>query len=59
MQIEQRLARCKQYLAEALEHPRANKLYIEDLQLSIEMFEVAAKNNGIISGKSWVDSEET
>jgi hypothetical protein len=57
MSLEARLVRCKQYREEALKHPRANKLYIEDLDLSIAMFENAVKNNMII-GKGWIENEE-
>jgi hypothetical protein len=53
-----RLERCKQYREEALQHPQKNKLYIEDLNLSIVMFKKAVKNNSSIYGKGW-NSEET
>ncbi len=52
-----RLERCKQYREEALQHPLKNKLYIEDLNLSIAMFEEAVKSNQPIMGKGWLDSE--
>lgn len=60
MSLEARLERCKTYREQALKHPRANKLYIEDLNLSIEMFEQAVRSNStrdIIVGKGWLDSE--
>lgn len=57
MSLEQRLATCKQYREEALKHPKANKLYIEDLELSISMFESAVKTNSIIVGNGWIDNE--
>lgn len=53
-----RLERCKQYREEALKHPTKNKLYIADLDQSIEMFESAVKTNAPIMGKGWVDNEE-
>lgn len=56
MTLEHRLARCKVYREEALKQPRVNKLYIEDLNLSIAMFEKACINSSIQHG--WVDSEE-
>ena len=56
MTLEHRLARCKAYREEALKQPRVNKLYIEDLDLSIAMFEQACVNPSIQHG--WVDSEE-
>ncbi len=56
MILEHRLVRCKSYREEALKQPRINKLYIEDLDLSIAMFEQACINPSIQHG--WVDSEE-
>lgn len=44
MTIETRLATMREYLAKAVLHPIVNKLYIEDLNLSIAMFEKAARN---------------
>lgn len=58
MSLQQRLANCKQYREEALKHPRANKLYIEDLDLSIAYLEEATKHNNVIVGNGWIDSEE-
>jgi len=39
MTIENRLIQMKKYLEEALLDPENNKLYIEDLKLSISHFE--------------------
>lgn len=39
MKPETRLAQMKKYLADAMLDPVANKLYIEDLNLSIEFFD--------------------
>jgi len=44
MTIESRLKTCKAYREEALLNPEENKLYIEDLDLSIAMFEKAVKS---------------
>lgn len=57
MSIETRLANMKRYLEEALKHPQKNKLYIEDLSISIPMFEKAIRNNTIVVQKGFVDSE--
>lgn len=57
MSLQQRLANCKQYREEAMKHPIKNKLYIEDLELSIAMFESAVKTNSIIVGNGWIDNE--
>ena len=56
MSLEARLKRCKAYREQALKHPVKNKLYIEDLDLSIAMLERAIKRSIIQSG--WLDSEE-
>lgn len=56
MNLEARLERCKAYFEEALKHPVKNKLYIEDLELSIAMFERAIKQSAIQSG--WINNEE-
>lgn len=53
MTIETRLANMKKYQAEALKHPQKNKLYLEDLALSIPMFEEAVKNNVVIVQKGF------
>jgi hypothetical protein len=58
MTIATRLANMKAYREEALKHPRLNKLYIEDLDLSIDMFEKALANSAIILRKGFVDKEE-
>ncbi len=58
MTIETRLATIRAYREEAMKQPRVNKLYIEDLNLSIEMFEKAVKTNSIIYGKGFDTSEE-
>lgn len=57
MIIETRLANMKKYLEKALKQPNKNKLYIEDLQLSIRMFEEAIRNNKVVVQKGFVDSE--
>jgi hypothetical protein len=57
MTIETRLATCKAYREEALKHPKANRLYLEDLELSIAMFEEAVKHNTIVLQKGFIDSE--
>ena len=48
-----RLANCKAYQKEALKNPIANRLYLEDLELSIKMFEEQVEMQ-----TGWVDSEE-
>lgn len=57
MTIEIRLSNMKRYLEQALKQPNKNKLYIEDLQLSIPMFEEAVRNNKVVVQKGFVDSE--
>ena len=47
MKLETRLITMKQYLAEALLSPEENKLYIEDLNLSIAHFEKYAMRQAI------------
>lgn len=54
MTIETRLANMKRYLEQALKQPNKNKLYIEDLQLSIPMFEEAIRNNKVVVQKGFV-----
>ena len=62
MPIETRLARCITYRDEAMKQPEANRLYIDDLNLSIKMFsnaitskpEYKAFNNTFIM-KGWED----
>ena len=51
MTLETRLATMKRYREEAMKQPLANRLYIEDLDLSIAMFE-AQKDKGypVING---------
>ena len=56
MSLETRLARCKSYRDEAMKHPIENKLYIQDLELSIEMFEKAIRKPILIQ-KGWADEE--
>jgi hypothetical protein len=41
MSLKQRLARCITYRDEAMKQPEENKLYIEDLNLSIALFQAA------------------
>lgn len=55
MSLTARLDRCKAYREEALKHPQENKLYIEDLDISIKCMENAVKHNTIVVGKNWVD----
>ena len=60
MTIETRLTNMRTYREEALKHPIANRLYLEDLEISIVMFEKAVKNKrseNIIIQKGFVDSE--
>ena len=62
MTIETRLKLMKEYRLEALADPDTNKLYIEDLELSIAMFEKAVKNkryNKTIIEKGFDLSEES
>ena len=54
MLLEHRLARCIAYRDEAMKQPQENKLYIEDLNLSIEMFQ-AAVNKPTLIQKGWSD----
>ncbi len=57
MLLETRLARCIAYRDEALKHPEENKLYIEDLNLSIKMFSAATRSfasEEILVRKGWV-----
>ena len=58
MNIATRLANMKRYREEALKNPIANRLYLEDLAISIPMFEAAVKNSKIVIQKGFVDSEE-
>lgn len=54
MKLETRLHQMKQYLKEALNDPIRNKLYIEDLELSISFCErqiVRVEPDRIISNK--------
>ena len=53
MLLETRLARCIAYRDEALKHPVENRLYIEDLNLSIKMFSSAVKKPEVRKG--WED----
>lgn len=60
MSLEARLERCKTYLDQALKQPKVNRLYIDDLNLSIAMFEQAVKLGSVEVQKGFVgvDSEE-
>ena len=64
MLLETRLARCIAYRDEAMLDPINNRLYIEDLTLSIEMFEKAVKSTPLlvdgkpIINKGWEDNED-
>lgn len=55
MDIKTRLKLMKEYREEAMADPEANKFYIEDLDLSIAMFEKAAKNKGNIIQSGWLE----
>lgn len=56
MTIETRLANMRKYREQALKQPNKNKLYIEDLDISIVMFEKAVINSEIVIQKGF-DSE--
>ena len=56
MSLEARLARCIAYRNEAMKQPEANRLYIEDLNLSIDMFSKAIAKPVLIQ-KGWADEE--
>ena len=53
MLLETRLARCIAYRDEAMKEPEENRLYIEDLNLSIKMFSEAVKKPEVRKG--WED----
>ena len=55
MLLETRLARCIAYRDEAMLDPVGNRLYIEDLELSIKMFSAALKKPEVRKG--WEDEE--
>lgn len=58
MKPETRLAQMKKYLEEAMNDPIGNKLYIEDLNLSIKYFQANIQTNDdiqVMSGFS-IDS---
>lgn len=48
----------KRYQKEALLNPIKNKLYLEDLAISIPMFESAIRNSTIELKSGWLDKEE-
>lgn len=57
MSLQSRLETMKKYREEALKKPKANKLYIEDLDLSIAMFEKQIANgNSYIIQSGWLDN---
>lgn len=61
MTIETRLANMRKYREQALKQPNKNKLYIEDLDISIAMFEKAVTNSAkmeIVVQKGFDLSEE-
>lgn len=58
MSLEARLANMRRYRDEAMQHPIKNKLYIEDLNISIAMFEKHIANGKPIIQQGWVDKEE-
>lgn len=54
-----RLAQMREYLKIAERDPENNKFYIEDLKLSIEMFETAKQATQIYIGNGiFVDNEQ-
>ena len=61
--LEHRLARCIAYRDEAMKQPIENKLYIEDLELSIKMFSDTVASTPLLSdgtptiNKGWTDEE--
>ena len=56
MLLETRLARCIVYRDEALKQPNENRLYIDDLTLTIKMFSSAVKKPEVRKG--WEDNED-
>ena len=48
MKLETRIETIKQYLAEAMQSPEGNELYIEDLKLSLDIFQKAVNNKSEI-----------
>ena len=48
MKLETRIENIKSYLAEALQSPEGNELYIEDLKLSLDIFQKAVNNKSEI-----------
>lgn len=48
MKLETRIENIKQYLAEAMQSPEGNELYIEDLKLSLDIFQKAVNNKSEI-----------
>lgn len=65
MSLEHRLARCIAYRNEAVKQPIENKLYIEDLELSIKMFSDTIARTPLLSdgkpvvSKGWTDEESS
>ena len=57
MNLETRLSRCIAYRDEAMLDPINNRLYIEDLTLTINMFEKAVKKTEVRKG--WEDESES
>lgn len=63
MSLETRLARCIAYRNKAMELPIENALYIEDLNLSIEMFSKSIASTPLLAdgkpiiNKGWEDEE--
>lgn len=54
-QLEQRLNQMKKYYHEALKDPLSNRLYIEDLELSISVFEAQLKTSKPVLQQGWVE----
>lgn len=48
MKLETRIENIKSYLTEALQSPEGNELYIEDLKLSLDIFQKAVNNKSEI-----------
>lgn len=54
-QIEARLKQMKAYREKAMQNPIANRLYIEDLDLSIAAFEEQVKYANPMVQQGWAD----
>lgn len=60
MSLQSRLETMKKYREQAMKKPKLNKLYIEDLDLSIAMFEkqIANGKDGYLIQSGWLDNED-